>query len=133
MTEQAAKDNSNIGYVFDFAAQLGNEMTFTIRGNFDKNASAEEISKEVDKLRTVVNRQQSISSISAWEDKLNKQKRLIANMKADILAADKRNEGKRLAMNEQAARANLETTLRAYKDQLEDIESTLATLRKEAA
>lgn len=130
---QETEDKAPIGYVYDFAAQLGNETTFTIRGNFDKGASKEAMNAELDKLRLVVTRQQSISMIGAFEDRVTKQKRLIENLSTDLAKLDTANEGKRLSTQDEAARFNMENTLRGYQGQLQDLETNLESIKKEAA
>ena len=63
-------DKNDIGYAWNFLADLGNGRQFSINGNFPKGASAEDMNKEIDKVRGAVDRQQAKSAARAVEDEI---------------------------------------------------------------
>lgn len=62
MTEKVKEE---IGYAWNFIADLGNSRQFSISGNFPKGMELADMNKEVDNIRTVFDRQQAKSASRA--------------------------------------------------------------------
>lgn len=62
------KEKEEIGYAWNFQADLGNGRQFSLSGNFSKGVGAEEMNKEVDKVRAVFDRQQAQSASRGAEE-----------------------------------------------------------------
>jgi hypothetical protein len=60
MTQEAKKEE--VGYVINFAANLGNDQQLSVSGNLPKGATLELMNVEFDKLRSAFNRQQARSA-----------------------------------------------------------------------
>jgi predicted metal-dependent hydrolase len=69
MTGQATK-KEEVGYAYNFVADIGNRQQITITGNFPVGATVEFMNKELDLVRRVHSRQQAQSALSAAKDKL---------------------------------------------------------------
>ena len=108
MTQEAVKVKEDIGYAWSFIADLGNGRQFQLSGNFPKGITADIMNTEVDKVRSVFDRQQAQSaSRGAAEEieqlvlRLNWAKEDLANIdaKADKKggnsAAERQQQGER--------------------------------------
>lgn len=64
MTDANIK-KEDIGYAWNFVADLGNARQLSVSGNFPKGVTAEGINSEIDKIRSVIDRQQAKSAARA--------------------------------------------------------------------
>lgn len=65
-----ATKKEEIGYAWNFIADLGNGRQFSLSGNFPKGIAATEMNAEVDKVRSVFDRQQAQSASRGAEDEI---------------------------------------------------------------
>lgn len=69
--KEATTEKETIGYAWNFAADLGNGCQFSLSGNFPKGLSGADMSKEVDKVRRVFDRQQAKSASLGVEQEID--------------------------------------------------------------
>lgn len=70
MTQEAKKDE--VGYVINGAANIGNDVQFSITGNLPKGATLEMFNAELDKLRAAFNRQQAKSAAIGADQEIDR-------------------------------------------------------------
>lgn len=126
-------DAKSIGYAWDFNADLGSGRIVSVKGNFPVGATLEEMNAEMDKIRTVVDRQQAKSAIPAVETEIVQLERTVAGASRDLVSLDETNEGKKLNYSEKQGRAGILANLQRHKDNLEAKKKYLEQLRQEAA
>lgn len=95
MSEAAKKQDSYetqakelVGYATTVTVDTGNGSQIQIVGSIKKGATAEEMNKELDKLRSVTNRQQAKSVVTAIEQKILKLQKQEALMVEDLERVD---------------------------------------------
>ncbi len=81
-------DKADIGYAWNFAADLGNGRQFSISGNFATDTTADDINKEVDKVRGVVDRQQAKSALLSANQEIEQLEFRVASAKKDLSYID---------------------------------------------
>jgi hypothetical protein len=67
-------ENEVIGYAWNFLADLGNGRQFSLSGNFPKGLGAAAMNAEVDKVRSVFDRQQAQSASRGAEQEIEQLK-----------------------------------------------------------
>lgn len=73
-----------VGYVFQFAANIGDGMTCTINGNFSEGASVEVMNAEIDKLKSVFDRQRAKNEIALLEARIEEGAEVYKQMLGDL-------------------------------------------------
>jgi hypothetical protein len=129
-----SEDNKpEIGYVFNFAADLGNGRQLSLNGNLNKGATTEEMNAEVDKIRAVFDRQQAKSAARAVEDDIESFKVRLAAAESDFEAIEKKNAEKlKLNATEVQHREAAIGHIDKMKKDLEYKANVLVRLKKEA-
>lgn len=128
----ADEEKPKVGYNYTFQADLGSGKTIGIVGNLPVGATKEVMNTELDKVRTVFNRQLANTVIPAIEDEIDGIDRSLKGLKEDLGKAEERFEGKRLPDNEKAAHENIKVTLRNLEMKRADKVKFLEKTRKEA-
>jgi hypothetical protein len=88
-----SKEKTN-GYLWNIAAGLGTERQMSISGNFSIGASAAEINAEVDKIISVVNRQQAKAAAIAVKQEIDSRAVQLKSAIDDLERIDKKAETK---------------------------------------
>jgi hypothetical protein len=68
-------EEKKIGYVFQFAANVADGMSLTISGNFAVGDSTETMNAEVDRLRSVMDRQRAKNEVPLLEAQVEEVRR----------------------------------------------------------
>ncbi len=83
-----------IGYAWNFAADLGNGRQLSVSGNFAKGITAEGINQEVDKIRSVIDRQQAKSASRAAGEEIETLVLRLDSAKEDLAMLDEKGDAK---------------------------------------
>lgn len=83
-----------IGYAWNFVADLGNARQFSISGNFSKGVSIADMNNEVDKIRAVFDRQQAKSASLGAEMEIDQLLMRRESAGEDLAAIDKKSADK---------------------------------------
>lgn len=70
MTQEAKKEE--VGYVVNFAANIGNDQQLSVSGNLPKGATLETMNAEFDKLRAAFSRQQARSAAVGADQEIDR-------------------------------------------------------------
>ena len=92
MNTDGAKENvgEKPGYIYEVAADLGNQKNFSVRGNFPVGATSELINAELDKLLKAIGRQQAKACLPVEQAKLRHMERNLAQLiKNDAITSKK--------------------------------------------
>ncbi len=81
-------DKEKIGYAWNVVADLGNSRQFSISGNFSTTATKEDIDKEVDKVISVVNRQQAKAASIGVEQEISQLELRLDSASEDLADLD---------------------------------------------
>lgn len=126
-------EKAELGYVWQFVADLGNGRQLSINGNFNKDASAEVINKEVDKIRSVVDRQQAKAASMGAEQEIEQLILRKASAEEDLAMIDTKNEAKgSLTAQERSQREAAIIHLSKMGKDIEYKKGVLAKLQAEA-
>jgi hypothetical protein len=85
-------ENSNVGYVYQFAATVADGMSVTFNGNFPIGVSAEAINAEIDRFRAVAERQRAKNEVKMLEAMLIEKEATIRNAELDLRQYLKKNK-----------------------------------------
>lgn len=96
MTDSNAKTSAKeeIGYAWNFLADLGNGRQFSLSGNFPKGLSANMMNAEVDKVRSVFDRQQAQSACRGAGEHIEKLQFDLENAMTDLFRIDEKMDKK---------------------------------------
>lgn len=126
-------NKEDIGYAWNFVADLGNGKQFSINGNFANTASIDEMNGEVDKVNAIVNRQQAKAASVSVEQELDQFKQRLAFAKEDFVALDEKNKDKpRISGQEQQQREAAKVHISKLETDIENREKFLSKLKQEA-
>ena len=121
------------GYVFDLTADLGCNRGFTIRGNFAKDETLENMNKEMDKLVRACDRQLCRAVIPAMESKLREEERTLKTFLDNLEGTRKKAQGyKSLPVQAEAEIRNAETTIAAQKAKIAEQKVLIERTKKDA-
>lgn len=126
--------DKKIGYGFNFAADLGNGRQVSFMTNFAEGATTEEINKEVDKLRAVVDRQQAKSASVGVAQEIERDEVRLEDAKKDLTRIDELYGAKATGPNTQEKQQRVAAVINIEKmtDGVAYKKSYLAKLLKEA-
>ena len=127
------KETRPVGYMFDFATDLGQGRSFVVRGNFPVGALVGEMNTEVDKIRAVADRQLAKALVVLKRDEVRN-----ATVQRDTTASDlerfnAEKGGMKLTSQEVANRGTMETNLRKWTSIIQDLKEQLEAYEIQAA
>lgn len=134
MTDANAKleVKTEIGYAWNFQADLGNGRTFSLSGNFIKGISANEMNSEVDKVRSVFDRQQAQSAARGAEESVEQLILRRDSAKEDLERINSKGDGRSLSSAERQQKEAAEVHLEKMNKDIEYKMGVLEKLKKEA-
>ena len=77
-------EKKEVGYVFQFAANVADGMSLTINGNFPVGAAAVDMNVEVDKIRAVFQRQRAKNNVMLIKAGLEAKQAQLRNAELDF-------------------------------------------------
>ena len=83
-----------IGYAWNFVADLGNARQLSITGNFAKGVSLDEMNAEVDKIRAILDRQQAKSASRGAEEEIQQLELRLSSAVEDYNRIEEKNSAK---------------------------------------
>lgn len=126
-------DKEEIGYAFNIVADVGNGKQFSLSTNFPKNMNAIDMNAEVDKLRSVFDRQQAKSASLGAEQELSQLKLRKESAVEDLGMIDAKHDLKGgLSAAERAQREAAVVHLSRMDKDIAFKEEFLAKLKEEA-
>jgi hypothetical protein len=130
MTEAKKEE---IGYAWNFAADLGNGRQFSLSGNFPKGVDAAIMNAEVDKVRSVFDRQQAQSAMRNLDEEIEVDAITLKNLMEDLNRVDDKNKAKgSLSASERQERSNTVANIERMSQRIEHKQSILNKLKAEA-
>lgn len=122
-----------VGYAYNFQVDLGNGTAFSITGNFAKGAEAKDMNGELDKLRSVTNRQQAKSAVIAIEQEIMKMNARLESSMKDLEAVDKRQADKKhVSEQDRNARTQHAANIEHQREAIAQTMDLLTKTKKEA-
>jgi len=133
MTDTMEAKKEEIGYAWNFVADLGNGRQFALSGNFPKGMDASKMNEEVDKVRSVFDRQQAKSALRGAEEEIEVCAMRLANAIEDLDRIDNKHEQKGgLSAAERQAREQAVAHVDKLQKDLEYKQSILKKLKEES-
>lgn len=126
-------EKRTIGYAWNWSVDLGSGRMVGITGNFPIDYSADQMNAEMDKIRTVLERQQAKTAIPAVEAEIEQMLRTVEGATSDLQQLDGTSQGKTLSTAERQSREALISNVRRHQSNLTSKQKFLEQLRKEAA
>lgn len=87
-------NKEDIGYAFTISADLGNGRVLAFQGNMKEGVAKEDMDKEVDKLRSVLDRQQAKSALVGVQQELDVKVMRAKQAREDLERLDAKTEEK---------------------------------------
>ena len=128
MTQEANKIKEEIGYAWNFVADLGNGKQFSLSGNFPKGVALVDMNAEVDKVRSVFDRQQAKAACRGVADELDQLALRKQAALDDLGRVDERHDKKGGATSEE--RRQRELAASTIDRMTKDIEFKQGVLKK---
>lgn len=130
MTEAVKKEE--IGYAWNFVADLGNGRQFSLSGNFPKGIEASVMNVEVDKVRSVFDRQQAQSAYRGAEEEIQQLELRLKWATDDYERLEAKNADKSLSASERQNREASIANIEKNKADIDFKKGILAKLKEEA-
>lgn len=131
MEKVETKTDEKPGYMYRFTTDLGSGRMLEITGNFPLGASVESMNTELDKLRTVTDRQQAKSAIEGVKAKIKGLETQVNAQETD-LAELQVGENGRMTTQQKTTAENLRKSIPYGKKLIEDERAYLAQLEEQA-
>ena len=91
--EQGSQESKVVGYVWSYQVSLGTGRTLSIQGNFALDAEEIDMSRELDKIGRVVERQQAFAMIPSAEEEVAKYEVILDDSYAQLKKLTDRTDG----------------------------------------
>lgn len=129
MAEEAKKE---LGYAFNYIADVGAGQQFQITGSFPKDVKEEEIAAEFKKFRNVIEKHRSQSGLHDLQDKVNAANKQLKSLEETLSEIDARHADlKNIPTNEKVAREQTITGVKHWRIEVEEAEKLLAERKQE--
>lgn len=129
MADEAKKE---LGYAFNYIADIGAGQQFQITGSFPKDVEEKTVHEEFKKFRNVAEYHRTWSGLRDLEAKVVEAERQVLNLEGTLEEIDKRQTDlKHIPNNEKIARDQTVGGLKHWKIELEQAKAILASRKKE--
>lgn len=123
--------DKNVGYIYNLNFALGQDKNITVTGNFEKSATSDEMSAELDKVMIALEKQRiKRLELPTAEGALNDQKERLATEKHELA---KLGAKIKLSTAEQSQAAGHRSTIERLEEVIPKGEQFVAELRQKAA
>jgi hypothetical protein len=126
------QDKEEIGYAWNFQADLGNGRAFSLSGNFAKGIDAAAMNAEVDKVRSVFDRQQAQSASRGAEEEIQVLALRKKSAMDDLIRIDEKSKDKGLSAAERQQREAAVAHIDKMEQDLAYKQGVLSKLQLEA-
>ena len=129
MAEEAKKE---LGYAFNYIADVGAGQQFQITGSFLREVTEAEIAAEFKKFRNVIEKHRSQSGLRDLQDKVNAAKKQLTSLEETMEEIDARHADKKvIPNNEKVAREQTIAGIKHWRLEVEEAEKLLAERKQE--
>lgn len=125
-------NKEDIGYAWNFVADLGNGKQFSISANFATGTTKEHMNAEVDKVNAVADRLQAKAAAVGVEQEIGQFKLRRDSAAKDLAMLDESNSDKSLSASQRQQREAAVKHIEKMDDDIKYREDFLAKLKEEA-